>query len=279
MKCAGLMMMLLLLGLPLPAQAAEALKFGVANQRPILLTAQIWNPILAYVSKKSGIHLTLLMGRTATETTKLATDGKLDFIYTNQLFTSERNKIGFRAIARLNTPLIRGQIVVDENSPIHQLRDLDGKKMAAPTSESLISYALQMHALSNAEVKVETVITGSQEGGIAQLAAGRVAAAAVHSQVIYAYSQREGFRYRVIYTSPPYYDLPIMVHPRVPRSSVEKVRSALLSMANDPEGRKILDEANNLIKADAVLAFVSARDSEYDNYRRFYRSEHTRSQR
>lgn len=274
MKRTGLM--LLLLALSLPVQAAEALKFGVANQRPVMLTAQIWNPILAYVSKKSGIPLTLLMGKTATETTLMAAEGELDFIYTNQLFTTDRDKLGFRAIARLNTPMVRGQIVVSEDSPIHQLGDLGGKKMATPTTESFISYALQMRALVNAEVRVETIISGSQESGIAQLASGKVDAAAVHSQIIQAYAQRERFRYRSIYTSPPYYDLPIMAHPRVPRSSVEKIRSALLLMASDPEGRKILEEANTIIKADAALAFVSTRDRDYDNYRRFYRSDNSR---
>lgn len=277
MKRAGLL--LLLLGLSLSVQAEEALKFGVANQRPVMLTAQIWNPILAYVSKKSGVPLTLLMGKTAAETTQMVTENELDFIYTNTLFTPERDKLGFRPIARFNSPLIRGQIVVAENSPIRRLRDLDGKKMAVPTSESFISYALQMHALAHADVQAKTVLTGSMEGGIAQLAAGRVDAAAGHNQIVKAYSQREGFRYRAIYTSAPYYDLPIMVHPRVPRGSVEKVRSALLSMASDPAGRKILDEVNTIIKAEQALAFVSTQDRDYDNYRRFYQRNNTRAAR
>lgn len=268
MMRAGLL--LLLLGLSCLAQAAEALKFGVANQRPVMLTAQIWNPILAYVSKKSGVPLVLLMGKTSTETTEMAVNGQFDFIYTNQLFTPERDKIGFYAIARLNTPLIRGQLVVAENSPIHQLSDLAGKTMAAPTAESFISYALQMHALENADVKVVPVITGSQEGGIAQLASGQVDAAAVHSRVMQSFAQREGFRYRAIYTSAPYYDLPIMVHPRVSRSNVEKIRIALLAMDNDPEGQKILADANIIIKSDTALAFVRVKNRDYDNYRRFY---------
>lgn len=265
-------LLLLLLGLSQSVQAQEALKFGVANQRPVMLTARIWNPILGYLGKKSGIPLVLLMGKTAAETTELATSGKLDFIYTNTLFTPERDKLGFHAIARLNTPPIRGQIVVAADSPVRQLGDLAGSRLITPTNESFICYTLQMNALARADVKVETVFAGSQEGGIAQLAAGRVAAAAVHSAVMQAYSQREHFRYRAIYTSPPYSDLPIMAHPRVPRGSVEKIRVALLGMADDPAGRRILDAANTLIRAATPLAFVSAKDSDYDDYRRFYRN-------
>lgn len=276
MKHAGLL--LLLLGLSLPVQAAEPLKFGVANQRPVMLTAQIWNPILTYVSNKSGVPLVLSMGKTATETTELATQGKLDFIYTNQLFTPERDKIGFQAIARFNTSKIQGQIVVAENSDLRQLSDLAGKKIASPSKDSFISYALQMKALSGAKIKVEPVITGSQEGGIVQLAAGVVDAAFVHSKIIQAYAQREGFHYRAIYTSEPFLDLPVMVHPRVPRSSLQKVRDALINMSKDEEGRAILAAANNVLMAKEPLEFVSAKDRDYDNYRRFYSHEKHRSQ-
>src|SRR5512139_2110997 len=270
MKRAGLL--LLLLGLSLSVQAEEALRFGVANQRPVMLTAQVWNPILAYVSKKSGVPLVLVMGKTATETTDLATHGQLDFIYTNTLFTPQGDKIGFHAIARFNGPPIRGQIIVLENSPIHQLGELKGKRLAVPTTESFISYALQMHALNRAGVRVESVFTASQESGFAQLASKQVDAAAGHSKVIEAYSLREGLHCRAILTSAPYPDLPIMVHPRIAHSTVEKVLAALLGMSNDPEGRKILDDANNILKAEHALSFVRTRDREYDAYRDFYRS-------
>lgn len=269
MKHIGL---LLLLCLTLPTHAAEPLRFGVANQRPVMLTAQVWNPILAYVSKKSGVPLVLAMGKTATETTELAARGQLDFIYTNTLFTPQHDKIGFHAIARFNGPPIRGQIIVLENSPVHQLDELKGKKLAVPTTESFISYALQMHALNHAGVRVENILTASQESGFAQLASKQVDAAAGHSKIIEAYALREGLHYRAIFTSAPYPDLPIMVHPRIARSTVEKVLAALLGMSNDPEGRKILDDANHILKADHPLSFVRTRDRDYNAYRDFYRS-------
>jgi len=53
------------------ALAEEPLAFGVLNQRSALLTAQYWNPILAYVSARSGVPLRLKMGRTAPETTAM----------------------------------------------------------------------------------------------------------------------------------------------------------------------------------------------------------------
>ncbi len=60
MKFAALI--LLLISCSLPLHAAEVLKSGMLNQRPIALTATLCNPILQCPSDKSAIFLTLAMG-------------------------------------------------------------------------------------------------------------------------------------------------------------------------------------------------------------------------
>lgn len=269
MKLPGLILSLLFLSLP--AHAQEPLKFGVLNQHPVALTAQIWNPILQYLSDKSGVPLTLAMGKTAQETTQRTVAGEFDFVYTNHLFTPERARLGFRVIARFNTEGIRGQIVVPADSPIHSMRKLKGKKVAFPSPEAFAGYALPMHALKKQQIPVEENFAGNQEGAMTQLSSGVVDAAGVNDTVMRAFSQRENFQYRVIYTSDSYLGLPVMAHPRVPQSAVERVRAAMLSMGSDPEGRKLLDAANETLKSPTPLEFVAARDADYANYRRFYR--------
>jgi phosphonate transport system substrate-binding protein len=256
----------------LPATAAEPLKFGVLNQHPVALTAKLWNPILQYLGKKSGVPLTLGMGKTAQETTARTLQGEFDFVYTNHLFTPERDKLRFRVLARFNTDAIRGQIVVADNSPIRSLRDLRGKKIAFPSSEAFAGYALPVGALEEAGVKTDAVFTGNQESAMTQLASGVVDAAGVNDTVMKAFAQRENFHYRTLYTSPPYHGLAVMAHPRVARSTVEKVRKALLAMGRDAEGRKLLAAANVIIRSEYRLEFVSASTADYNSYRRFYRN-------
>lgn len=263
--------LLVLLFMSLPSQASEPLKFGVLNQHPVALTAQIWNPILQYLSDRSGVPLTLAMGKTAQETTQRTVAGEYDFVYTNHLFTPERTRLGFRTLARFNTEGIRGQIVVAANSPIHSLRDLNGRKIAFPSREAFAGYALPMRALQKGKVHAEAVFAGNQEGAMAQLSSGATDAAGVNDAVMKAFSQRENFQYRAIYTSETYQDLAVMAHPRVPRDSVEKVRAAMLGMGSDAEGRRLLDAANEIFKSTSRLEFVPTSDSDYSNYRRFYR--------
>ena len=257
---------------PVQVFAAETFNFGVLNQRSITLTAELWNPILRYVSARSGVPLTLKMGKTAAETTRMTVGGEFDFVYTNHLFTPERDKLGYRVIARFNTPGIRGQIVAPETSPIQNLKDLEGKEVAFPTPDGFTGYWVPMDGLLRAGVHVKPIFTGNQESSMARLVLGSVVAAGVNSQVMENYARREGFKYRVFYASDPYLDLPIMVNPRVSQSNVEKVRRAFVDMATDAEGQKILQAATALLKSKEMLGFVPAENSDYDNYRRFYRS-------
>lgn len=255
-----------------PVWAAEVAYFGVLNQRSITLTAELWNPILRYVSAKSGVPLRLKMGKTGLETTQMTLRGEFDFVYTNHLFMPERDQLGYRVIARFNTPGICGEIVVRDHSLFQTLNDLQGKDIAFPTHNAFAGFMLPMDALQRAGVPVSTLFAGSQELAMGRLAQGTVAAAGVNSQVMANYARREGFKYRVLYSSEPYLDLPVMAHPRVAPDKVVRIREALLGMGADIEGRRILQAAADLLKSRKLQEFVAADNADYENYRRFYRT-------
>jgi phosphonate transport system substrate-binding protein len=257
-----------------PGAAAEhgPYYFGVLNQRSVALTAQYWNPILAYVSSRSGVPLVLKMGKTAVETTDMTVRGEFAFAYTNHLFTPERVKLGFRVIARTTEPSIRATIVVPADSALGALGDLHGKSVVFPSHEAFVGYWVPMDAFLKAGVAVTPSFAGNQEGAIAQLQAGKVEAAAVNAQVLEDYARREGFVYRTLWTSEGYHGLPIMASASVPRAKVEAVRQAFIHMGEDAEGQRALRAGAELLKLKEPVAFVPATDRDYENYRRFYQS-------
>ncbi len=254
------------------ATAQQAYAFNVLNQRSISLTAQYWNPILTYVSRKSGVPLELKLAKTAKEGNAIAEQGKYDFLYTNHFFTPERDRLGYKVIARPAGPGIRSQIVVPEDSPIQTLQDLNGKDVAFVSPDAFAGYSLPMDALLRAKVKVNVIFTGNQEASSAQLKINKVAAAGVNSSVMARYGRRESFDYRALWTSDLYQDLCIMANPKVPADKVAAVKAAFINMANDPEGRQILQAGADLLKSNGELGFVAAENREYDNYRKFYRA-------
>jgi phosphonate transport system substrate-binding protein len=252
--------------------AQKPYSFYVLNQRSVALTAQYWNPILTYVSAKSGVPLELKLAKTAKEGNAIAEKGGYDFQYTNHFFTPDRDRLGYKVIARFAGPGIRSQIVVPEDSPIQTLQDLNGKDVGFVTPDGFTGYWLPYDALLRAKVQVNAVFTGNQEASSAQLRVNKIAAAGVNSSVMARYARRESFAYRALWTSEIYQDLCIMAYSKVPADKVAAVRAALINMVTDPEGRRVLEAGADLLKSTGELGFVAAEDRDYDNYRKFYRT-------
>jgi phosphonate transport system substrate-binding protein len=271
MKKFGFAMALLASGTA-QAMAGEARTFGVLNQRSAVLTAKYWNPILHYVSNKTGVTLELKMGKTAPETSAMTGRGEFDFVYSNTIFTPRNAPAGYKVFTRPIEPAIQGQVVVPEYSPIKTLNDLDGKEIGFPSIAAFVGYAVPMNALLHAGVTVKPVFAGNQEGIMGQMKAGRIMAAGVNSTVMRDYGRRENYRYRVLWTSEDYFNLPISAHPRVPAQEVATVRDAFLGMASDPEGLKVLQASAAVIKQPPPYGFAAADDLDYQNYRHYFKT-------
>jgi phosphonate transport system substrate-binding protein len=254
------------------AAAQKTHSFYVLHQRTVSLTAQYWNPILTHVGKKSGVPLELKLAKTAQEGNAMAEAGKYDFLYTNHFFTPDRDRLGYRVIARPAGAGIRSQIVVPVESPIQTLQDLQGKEVAFVTPDAFAGYWLPMDALLRGKVDVKVIFTGNQEASSAQLKINKIAAAGVNSSVMARYGRRESFEYRALWTSDVYQDLCIMANPKLPAAKVAAVKAAFVGMAKDPEGRPILEAGAEMLKSNGDLGFVAAENRDYDNYRKFYRT-------
>lgn len=246
--------------------------FGVLNQRSVSLTAEYWNPILRYLSDKTGLPLSLRIARTANETTDLAVKGELAFVYTNHLFTPGRDKLGYTVLARQEGEAIRGQIVVGKNAPIDSLKALHDQPVAFANPYAFVGYFVPMDKLLREEINVKPIFAGNQEAAMGRLRAGQVTAAGVNSKVMADFALRENFPYKVLWSSEPYFDLAVMAHPSVPKNVRDKIRDALVHMKTDPEGYAILTIAARTLELSSPRGFAPATDANYDNYRAFFRN-------
>lgn len=244
------------------AEPARPLAFGVLNQQSPARTAQRWNPILAYLAEATGLRFHLRMGATVRETDAMMGRGEFDLLFTNHNFRRDQDG-QYRVLARWAGKPIYGVIAVPEDSPARSLADLAGRRVAFPSREAFAGYAVPMAALRKAGVRVEVVTAGSQEGAMAQLLARQVDAAAVNSRLLSRYAAQSGLRYRELYVSEGFAEMPVLVHPRLPREQVDAIRRALLGMAADPRAATALEAAD-------FAGFEPAAEKDYDNVRRIY---------
>src|SRR5947199_80710 len=265
--------MLLLVALGTKGRAEnQPLLFGVIIWRSPTLTAQFWNPILRHVSEKSGVSLQLKVAPTGPEHTAMVRRGELHFLYSNHNFIKDNEESGYRVFARPKGDAQSGEIVVLKDSPIKTLADLEGKEVVFPHNAAFLGYHLPMDALLRKGIQVKPHFAGNQEGAMGQLKAGRAVAAGVNGEVMRAFAQRENVAYRVVWSSDKYLNLALSSLPSVPPETVKAVREAFLTMADDPEGAKVLASSAAVLKQAAPLRFIASKDSDFDNMRRFYRT-------
>ncbi len=263
----------LLLALPALSQSREAgYRFSPVNQFDINLTAAYWNPIVQYVSDKSGVKLGLKIGRTSADTTAYVLTQEVEFVFTNHLFSPEREQLGWKVFGRRQMPAIQGQIVVPADSPITDIAQLKGEEVAFPGPEAFIAYKVPYAHLLNRGVDVKVVFGGNQNGALAQLFAGKVRAVGGNSQLIEGYARREGKKFRVLWSSDPFHDLALMVSGKVPEKDAQAVAQAFLNMHKDPKGRDILHQTSQKVGLPADAYFIPAAAADYDSYRKFYQT-------
>lgn len=245
-------------------QATKPLEFGVVNQQSPIQTAERWNPILRYLTEKTGIPLHLKMGATVELTDAMMAREEFDLVYNNHNFQSEYDG-QYKVMARWGGPAIHSAIVVPDESPVRTIEDLRGLAVAFPSRDAFVGYAVPVVALRDHGVAVREKFAGNQEGALAQLKARQVDAAAVNSRFLESYARRERLRTRTVYLSEPYLELPVLIHPRVPAERAERLERALLGMRDDPAAAEALRKAR-------CPGFEVAGERDYDNVRSVYRA-------
>jgi len=259
--------------LPTFGQAqAPNYNFSPVNQHDINLTAAYWNPIIAYVYEKSGVKLNLRIGRTSADTTSYVLAKEVEFVFSNHLFSPEREKLGWKVFARRQTPAVQGEIVVPVDSPITDVSQLKGREVAFAGPEAFIVYKVPYAYLLSKDIDIKPVFAGNQTAALVQLFSGKVPAAGGNSQLVESYERRENRKVRVLWRSDSFLDLALMASSKVPGKDVKAVAAAFTEMSKDPKGREILHQASKEIGLPADAYFIPATGADYAAYRRFYQT-------
>lgn len=250
---------------------AQVYRFSPVNQWDISKTAAYWNPIIQYVSDKSGVKLELKIGRTSADTTAYVLAQEVEFVFSNHLFSPDREKLGWKVFGRRMGPELYAQIAVPVDSPIRKLEELNGADVVYAGPEAFIGYRVVHGHLLSLGVQVNPLFAGNQNAAFSQLFAGRAKAVGSNSALIDGYEERTGKKmFRVLWTSEPYLDLALMASSKVSDKVQKAVASAFLGMHKDPVGLKILKNASEVVGLSEDQYFVSAKDADYAAYRRFY---------
>ena len=256
-----------------PARAAaEVYKFSPVNQYGLQLTAAYWNPIIDYISVVGGVQLQLKIGRTSADTTGYVLAQEVDFAFTNHLFSPERERLGWKVLARRDASPLHGQIAVLEDSPVRTLAQLKDLEVGFPGPEAFVAYKVPYAHLLAQKIAVKVVFCGNMDSALTQLVSGKLGAVGGNSQLLEGYASREGQKLRILWSSDAYQDLALMASPRIKPAEAEAVRKAFVGMSSDPKGRAVLERVSKAVEMNKPTGFVASDEHDYDSYRSFYGS-------
>ncbi len=250
------------LSLLAPTAIAASYSFGVAPRQEIPVLARHWLPLFAYIKAHAGVTLKFRTAPDCGVFGERAALGRYDFIYANPYeYTHQDSRVGYRAFAKERHGSIRSLLVVRRDGPIHTVRQLQGATVAFPVPTTFGAAMLPRAMLAAAGIRITPRFVHSHESTYLAVVHGLAAAGGGVMSTFSALKPQLRRQLRVLWRSPGYPPSVFAVHRRVPAAVIGRVRKALVAMAHDPEGRRILARLH-------FRAIVAADDGDWAGMRR-----------
>lgn len=230
------------------------LRFAVAAMISPKETFIYYQELIDYLAGKNGYDVELIQRKTYGEVNEMLAEKRIDlaFICTGP-FVTGADRYGIEAIA---TPIVRGQpfyhayLIVHNDSGHRSLSDLKGGDFAFTDPESNTGSLVPRYWLRQLGAHPETFFrsftyTYSHDNAIMAVAKHLVDGAAVDGHMWEYYQARNAFyssKTRVIQKSEPFGSPPLVVSRALDPDMKMVLKKAILSMHEDPEGKRILGE-------------------------------------
>lgn len=227
---------------------AEATTYTLARapQMSAIALVDAWTPFLERLSKDTGITITLKVYQSRQTFEGDLFNGAPDFAFMNPYYAVlAKKRLGYAPLVRDGSETLRGIIVVRHDSPIQSLQDLEGATIAFPDPNAMAA-SLYPRAILTSEMGLSfnAQYVGAHENVYRSVYLRQVDAGGGVNKTFAGEPDELRAQLRVIWQTPDLPSHPLIVHPRVPSAVRDKVTAAILSMANDDQGRALLEKVN-----------------------------------
>ncbi len=257
---------LFILGMILSSSMAQAeergLTFGIVPQHASLILAKKWSPVLAYLSRVSGVKLTFATARDIPTFEKRLADGVYDIAYMNPYhYTVFSRSPGYRAFAKQKDKKIRGILVVRKDSNINDISQLAGRSIAFPAPAAFAASILPQAELKVRQIPFKPVYVSSHDSvyrGVARnvfAVGGGVIRTFTTTQI----ENRNDLR--ILWKTRGYTSHAFAAHKRVAPEQLQKILAAMLAANQD-------NAAYAMLKGINFKGFEQADDAHWNDVRK-----------
>lgn len=239
-----LFLSLLLWALAAAPAAAEERRYtlSVVPQFPAVEIHRSWSPVVERLQRETGLRLELKThaGIPAFEEDFL--QGRSDFAYMNPYHAvMARRAQGYVPLVRDSAQQLAGILLVRQDSPYRNVRDLEGSELAFPAPNAF-GASLYMRALLAEEerIRFRPNYVSTHTNVMRHVLLGQAAAGGAVGATFAKETPEVRALLRVLYETPGVEPHPLTAHPRVPAKDRDAVAAALLQLGQDAEAAPML---------------------------------------
>jgi phosphonate transport system substrate-binding protein len=253
-----------IIGFPVRAElpvGPKPLAFGIVPQQSASRLAEEWGPLLAELSRRSGVPLVFRTAPSIPVFEERLGQGEYDLAYMNPYhYVVFHTATGYRAFAKEQERKIKGILVVKKDSAYRKPADLAGKTVVFPAPAAFAASILPQAEFGRLKIPIEAKFVASHDSVYRSVASGLQEAGGGIQRTFEATPAEIRDTLRVLSETPSYTPHAFAAHPRVSPETLAKVLAAMASLGGDEAGQRLL----------APLAFkgiAAAQDKEWNDIR------------
>jgi phosphonate transport system substrate-binding protein len=234
---------------------AEEFTFGVVPQFTTQRINDIWSPLLAELSARSGDTYTLTIEPDINEFESAFQRGDYDFAYMNPWHGVVANEAqGYLPIIRDGASTLKGVLVVRADSGINRIEQLERPEIAFPSPNALGASLLMRAELATLHnIEVSPLYVRTHPSVYLNVALGKSIAGGGVMRTLRAQPSAIQEQLKVIHETREISPHPISVHPRVSSEARDRFISAVNQAAASTRGATLFAEVPIQAPAAASL--------------------------
>ena len=251
------------IGLSALAQPAaqKPLEFGIVPQSSASRMAEEWGPLLAEISRRSGVALVFRTAPNIPGFEERLGKGDYDLAYMNPYhYVVFHTASGYRAFAREQDRKIKGILVVRKASTYRKPADLAGKTVVFPAPAAFAASILPQAEFGRLKIPIEAKFVSSHDSVYRAVASGLQEAGGGIQRTFEASPPEVRDALRVLAETPAYTPHAFAAHPRVAPEILARVFAAMASLSADETGQRLLAPL-------AIKGIAAAQDKEWNDIR------------
>jgi len=237
------------------------LTFGFLPMESPVALFKRFAPLRDYLSAQIQQEIRMETAKNFSEFSRRTSQRQYDIVFTAPHMALQALDGNDYELAATFTKPLKSAFVAQEKSSIQKLEDLQGKTIATPADQAIVTMVAKQYLKSKGMDKVSYITYQTHNAAYSAVLGGEVDAAVI-SNFIAMMAISENAALKIVAQSEPFPGIGILVAINLPERRKQAIKTAIWGMAELPQGRAIL-------KTIGQPGYTAAEKSQFEVLRPF----------